>query len=327
MLCEDRNGRNTLQYLMFTKKVNKGRDYDIRGDNVIVTQMNRLKQIALLKKKDIPRYNLVHIMFHPQRYISSRKLRFLIQWDPTVLLQTCEENGRLPLHHTVHRVGTIESFEFVFDFTILYYPIMKGIHFLFQKNNDGDTPLQLACQKYGRDRVMNGVDEVLARYVIDTPLNNIKALLVAAIDDNIHFDCVYFLIRREPDLVLRLLQPGFRNDNNYDDDNDDSDDDDDDNDNGNDDDNDNADRNAGYKVNAYNDDDDGGDVGDNINHNTNFDDNNDDDDDDNGTENYIGPCNNIDVFNHDNGGNIKNGLSSIDANNTDINDKKRKRGS
>jgi hypothetical protein len=33
----------------------------------------------------------------------------------------------------------------------------------------------------------------------------IDALITAAIDKNIHLDCVYFLLRREPDILQKLL--------------------------------------------------------------------------------------------------------------------------
>ncbi|OEU23302.1 hypothetical protein FRACYDRAFT_267497 [Fragilariopsis cylindrus CCMP1102] len=37
------------------------------------------------------------------------------------------------------------------------------------------------------------------------PYNIVDALVTAAIDENIHLDCVYFLIRREPDVLQKLL--------------------------------------------------------------------------------------------------------------------------
>ena len=51
---------------------------------------------------------------------------------------------------------------------------------------------------------MKIVEETLARFP-DTPLNVIDALLSAAIDENSHLDGVYFLLRREPDVLVKLL--------------------------------------------------------------------------------------------------------------------------
>jgi len=36
-------------------------------------------------------------------------------------------------------------------------------------------------------------------------LNSMETILTAAIDDNIHVDCVYFLLRRHPDILLKIL--------------------------------------------------------------------------------------------------------------------------
>ena len=37
------------------------------------------------------------------------------------------------------------------------------------------------------------------------PLNIFEALLSAAIDENVHLDCLYFLLRREPDVIQKVL--------------------------------------------------------------------------------------------------------------------------
>ena len=55
--------------------------------------------------------------------------------------------------------------------------------------------------------------------------------MMAAIDENVHLDCVYFLLRREPDILVKLLSNpsplaitavSNRNNNNDNDKNDDS---------------------------------------------------------------------------------------------------------
>jgi hypothetical protein len=37
------------------------------------------------------------------------------------------------------------------------------------------------------------------------PYNVIDAMLTAAIDENVHLGCVYFFLRREPDILMKLL--------------------------------------------------------------------------------------------------------------------------
>ena len=49
---------------------------------------------------------------------------------------------------------------------------------------------------------MKVVEDILIRYS-DTPINITEALITAAIDEDIHLNCVYFLLRREPDIVMK----------------------------------------------------------------------------------------------------------------------------
>ena len=54
---------------------------------------------------------------------------------------------------------------------------------------------------------MNMVEEIItASNSSTTPIHRMDALLLAAIDDTIHLDGVYFLLRRQPDVVLTQLR-------------------------------------------------------------------------------------------------------------------------
>jgi hypothetical protein len=72
------------------------------------------------------------------------------------------------------------------------------------------------CEQYGSEKVMEVVEDTLIRYTSSssssldsnktTPrLNIVDALLSAAIDENVHLDCVYVLMRRHPDMLMKLL--------------------------------------------------------------------------------------------------------------------------
>jgi len=84
-----------------------------------------------------------------------------------------------------------------------------------------NTPFQDACIMNGRDVVINVIEEILTRYHSEgTPLHIIEALMMAAANENIHLDCSYFLLRSEPDVLVRILLSGPHNNNNNDDDDD-----------------------------------------------------------------------------------------------------------
>jgi hypothetical protein len=113
------------------------------------------------------------------------------------------EEGVIPLIKIL-TLPSIRGFKLFFDYGIRYYPKKKGINLLFRKNNDGTTPFQFACRTFGYDEVMKIIDDTLARYS-DTPVNVAEALLSAVIDENIHLECSYFLLRRQPDILVKLL--------------------------------------------------------------------------------------------------------------------------
>ena len=237
LLCEDRRGFNTLQYLIgHSSAITDGEEYNQRVDSVYLTQLIRLRQSGLLKIEDIQNHRLLHRVYNIG-YFAERRCRFLIEWDPTSLLQANTEYACFPLHFTAYN-SKIQGFRSIFELGIRYYPKKKDISLLFAIDNEGDTPYQLACTKFGRDEVMQVVEETFLQLqqqqqqqqqqcVSDDddddgndntnsvgPYNIIDAFITAAMDEQIHFDCVYFLLRSQPDLLKRLLLGSMTNSDN-----------------------------------------------------------------------------------------------------------------
>merc|ERR1711957_389279 len=150
-------------------------------------------------------------------FFAEKRFRFLVEWDPTLLI-SCE-----PLYCAAWD-SSIQGFQAVFEYGILYYPTKKGISLLFKQSRPNKTPFNVACNIYGREEVMNVIEETLLNFQqrsdddddnntsnnnnnsINTgPYNVVDALITAAIDGNIHLDCSYFLLRREPDILEKLL--------------------------------------------------------------------------------------------------------------------------
>ena len=149
----------------------------------------------------------------PNLILLKNTFQFLVEMDPSSLVHT-DENGDVPLHFAA-RYSTIQAFRTVFEYLIRYYPTKKGISSLFTKNNRSRTVFQIACEKYGKDGVMRIVENTLNNSVI--PLNIIEAVVMTAMDGNVHLDCVYFLLRREPHVLVQLLSASHNNNNNDDD--------------------------------------------------------------------------------------------------------------
>ena len=143
----------------------------------------------------------------------ARPRLFHFPTDPSSLLQTEGDNsGTLPIHYVANN---LQAFQVVLDSLFRYYPRWKGINTLFQKDNDGDTPFQLACKSLSRTKVMEVVEEVLVRHTTTNGLvndNTGNVMILAATDHRSSLDGLFFLIQRQPNSMLRMLR--HRNNNN-----------------------------------------------------------------------------------------------------------------
>jgi hypothetical protein len=182
------------------------REYHETADDKCVQVLLRLRIMGFLKERDIQKYGIMLKLFYINYYhFAEKRFIFLVEWDPYALKQTCEE-GKLGLHYAAKNCNSIRGFQLLFEYGICYYPKKIGISLLFQEDNDGDTPFQLACHTHGRNEVMKVVEDILLLYDSSdsTPLNIAEALITAAIDDYVHLDCVFFLIRRQPDILQEM---------------------------------------------------------------------------------------------------------------------------
>jgi hypothetical protein len=202
LLCQDDIGNNVLQNLMLidsTKRNNPEHHDPI--DDIYLQVLVQLRKMGFLKKEDIQMYGLLNELCSQHYHFAEKRFRFLVEWDPSALTQTYEGHKSVPLYHAVD--SSIRGFQLVFEAGIKYFPRKKGINLLFHKKGYRLTPLQY-CVIFGHEKVMEIVEGTLARYS-DTPANAVEALLSAAIDENVHLDCAYFLLRRQPDVLQQLL--------------------------------------------------------------------------------------------------------------------------
>jgi hypothetical protein len=231
LLCQENdNDFNVLQNLMDSDYTAIRWEQHEPVDTKYLHVLIQLRKLGLLKKEDIQRYRLLDkLCSNCYYFFAENRFKFLVEWDPSALTQTCED-GQLPIHYAA-KDSPIRGFQLVFEYGILYYPKQNGIHLLFRHkyddpfHNDGKTPFEIACEEFGYEQVIEVVEETLIRYSSSSnntpPFNIMEALITAAIDENIHLDCVYFLLRREPDVLMKLLSstppplpPAMDNNNN-----------------------------------------------------------------------------------------------------------------
>ncbi|MGK3747418.1 MAG: hypothetical protein ACI90V_014282 [Bacillariaceae sp.] len=197
LLCEDTyTDENVLKGLMYSNT-------NETDDEYLYVSL-RLRKMGLLRKEDIQTYDLLNKLCWQNSYFAEMRFRFLVEWDPNALTHT-SRYGCLPLSYCAGSPAINRGFQLAFEAGIKYFPNKKGINLLFHKNNNGKTPFQLASKKIGHDEVMEVIEDTLIIRYSDTSINTAEALVMAAIDQNIDLDGVYFLLRREPDVIQKLL--------------------------------------------------------------------------------------------------------------------------
>ena len=201
LLITDDEGYNVLHTLVATSGPSYDENHHKCVDTSFLAVLVRLRHARLFTKDDIQQYELV-LRLCKLKVFANQRFRFLTEIDPVSLLQT-DENGCLPWHWATY---TILQFRPVCDAVFRFYPKWKGIQLLHQKDTTyQNTPFQCASQCFGHTAVLTILEETLARYS-DTILPDIpKALILAATEERIHVECVYFLLKRQPDVVLNML--------------------------------------------------------------------------------------------------------------------------
>ena len=190
--------------------------YHRNADTVFLEELMRLYQMDLFRKEDIQRCDLLtETMGSYSGYFEERRFRFLVQLDPYSLMHVSPDSGYLPLYvAATNFYRNLKRFRSVFDAGMRYFPYQNGITLLFRKNHFFRTPFQHACgdKNKRRKEVMDIVEDIVSRYSETTPINTENALILAATDASIHLDCVFFLLKRQPDVLLSLLrQPPQKN--------------------------------------------------------------------------------------------------------------------
>ena len=217
-LLDDDAGESytSLAYIVYSQR-GGDEDYHRNADNVFLEELIRLDQMDLLKKEDIQRYDLVsETMRFGSKYFAERRFQFLVQLDPYSLIHT-HDDKYLPLVVAASNFWrNLNLFRSVFDAVMRYFPYQNGIVSLFRKNRSGRTPFQHVVGDGNvtiirREEVVEIVEDIVSRYSETTPINTEHALILAATDNTIHLDCVFFLLKRQPDVLVSFLRQPTQN--------------------------------------------------------------------------------------------------------------------
>ena len=204
LLVENQYGENILRLLVTISKPdsdNLDSEHQELTDDRFLDVIKQLRANDLFKKEDIQEHGLVDRICQFDLF-AEKIFRYLTDWDPSTL-SLPDPSRKLPLHLAAY-ASNIEEFRVVFAAGIHHFPNKKGIGFLFRKDRNGETPFQTVCTRYGSEEIMKVIENTLTDSS-HNPDNTADALLSASVDEIIHLDGVYFLLRRQPDLLVKLL--------------------------------------------------------------------------------------------------------------------------
>eukprot|EP00536_Pseudo-nitzschia_multiseries_P001313 jgi/Psemu1/250426/estExt_Genewise1Plus.C_160140 len=199
------SGNNVLQMLAATNLSHHTFYYSEHHqmvDDLYLDAIKKLRAMGLLKKEDVRENVMLHRMCN-YLVLPRKRFIYLVDWDPAALSQP-DAHGRIPLHYWANTstILGLDDFRIVLKAGLRHFPNKEGISFLFQKDNKGSTPFQLACKpslfhldskdKRTVKEVTEGIDHLV----------HPETFLFACENERVHVDGVYFLLRRQPQLLL-----------------------------------------------------------------------------------------------------------------------------
>jgi hypothetical protein len=124
-------------------------------DLLYLNVMKKLRESKLLLREDIQDHKLLYFACTPD---SPMRFEYLIDWCPEGL-KTHQCKG-LPLIHANIEHCPIEWFFMFLKTALRYYPNDLGL--LFQKDDEGQTACERAFKKYGNDKIMSAIGDLIS---------------------------------------------------------------------------------------------------------------------------------------------------------------------
>jgi hypothetical protein len=128
-------------------------DCHIDADPLYLDVMKKLKESKLFLREDIQDHHLLYLACKPA---SSMRFEFLAGWCPEGLMTS---KYALPLIHAQIKNCSIEYLSMVLKTALNYHPNDLGL--LFLKDSEGQTACERAFKKYGNDKTMAAIGELI----------------------------------------------------------------------------------------------------------------------------------------------------------------------
>lgn len=171
--------------------------------------MRKLRELGLLKKKDIKEHDL---LWESCESIRSHRFNYLSDWQPDLLRELQDEDaGGDSLLHWCSSLCDIRIFQTALRATMRHFPREFGL--LLLENCQGYTPLRKAYDQFGKEETWKVVhmclDETDAGMntilVQKDPAKNIYPFMLAAAGDTSELDLIFTCLRQDPIVLEQLV--------------------------------------------------------------------------------------------------------------------------
>ncbi len=179
-------------------------------EDSLETVIDELRRNDIVFKVDIESSGLIEQILGGFRCWCSRRrfrdslFRYVVNWDRESLRREVSIGDRiLPLHRSVMNFGEEQiAFPTVLQLDFQHFPDKLG--FLYHTNNEGVTPFALACKKYGKEKAMRVINNVLPMIDGNTR-KKLELFISLAVDYSVYCEGIYTILRRDPSVLLSVL--------------------------------------------------------------------------------------------------------------------------
>jgi hypothetical protein len=166
---------------------------DLRRLDVI----KRLREMGLLKKEDIRKYDL---LWDSCNDCSSQRFNYFADWDPSILKEQQWDRCFATPWALRYRYS---AFQLALSATLRHYPRELGL--LLLKDDEGETSFQTTRNEFGKEKAWKAIKKCLdesdgsSNILEKNSESNMYPFMFAAADsDTSELDLVYYLVRRNP---------------------------------------------------------------------------------------------------------------------------------
>ena len=153
-------------------------------DKHYAAAIRALRDSGIFRTQDIREQDLIRELYQNKNFPEHR-FRCLVDYDPEIFYS---------MESSIYNIWPDQSvFRTVFEIGFFYFPTQFG--FVFHVDNNS-TPFSRACHEFGTETATKIIGHILSNN--EETMDTTETLIHAATNPIVHWDALYFLLRRDP---------------------------------------------------------------------------------------------------------------------------------